>query len=363
MIGGGLAVLVIWYPFIEVIFMKLPNGYGSITKLSGNRRRPYAVRRMINGHQKYLAYFANVNDALAYLVELNKYPAILGSNITFADAYRFEMGERRKRIASVTAQNYDIAFKKCAEIHDKRLMDLTVTDLQSIIKTMSASGIRHPMQKKVRQVMHNVYRYAVKYQLIAPTADISHFIDIDPPKRKYRKKPFNTRQLNRVKAIADDREHTLSPMAMAIIMMCYSGPRPSEFPHVLKSDVKLKQRFYLIRESKTAAGRNRIVPINKKVLPYYEYWMSRNGVTLITDDDGQPLTYHQFLTRFRHVMDASRCHHTPHECRHTCATWLNNKGANKLATKRILGHAVQDVTDGVYTHPSVRQLRRAIDLL
>ena len=82
--------------------MKLPNGYGSITKLSGNRRRPYAVRRMINGHQKYLAYFANVNDALAYLVELNKYPAILGSNITFADAYRFEMGERRKRIASVT---------------------------------------------------------------------------------------------------------------------------------------------------------------------------------------------------------------------------------------------------------------------
>ena len=274
--------------------------------------------------------------------------------------YRFTQTILHSR---VTAQNYDIAFKKCAEIHDKRLMDLTVTDLQSIIKTMSASGIRHPMQKKVRQVMHNVYRYAVKYQLIAPTADISHFIDIDPPKRKYRKKPFNTRQLNRVKAIADDREHTLSPMAMAIIMMCYSGPRPSEFLHVLKSDVKLKQRFYLIRESKTAAGRNRIVPINKKVLPYYEYWMSRNGVTLITDDDGQPLTYHQFLTRFRHVMDASRCHHTPHECRHTCATWLNNKGANKLATKRILGHAVQDVTDGVYTHPSVRQLRRAIDLL
>lgn len=343
--------------------MKLPNGYGSITKLSGNRRRPYAIRRTIDGQQKYLAYFAAVSDALAYLVELNKCPAILGSDITFADAYRFEMAERRKRIADVTAQNYDIAFKKCAAIHNKRLMDLTVTDLQSIIKTMSASGIRHPMQKKVRQVMHNVYRYAVKYQLIAPTADISHFIDIDPPKRKYKKKPFNTRQLNRVKAIADNREHPLSPIAMAIIMMCYSGPRPSEFLHVLKSDVKLKQRFYRIRESKTAAGRNRIVPINKKVLPYYEYWMSRNGVTLITDEDGQPLSYHQFLTRFRHVMEASRCHHTPHECRHTCATWLDSKGANKLATKRILGHAVQDITDGIYTHPSLRQLRRAIDLL
>lgn len=177
--------------------MKMPNGYGSITKLSGSRRRPYAVRRTIDGRQKYLAYFADFNDALAYLVELNKCPAILGSDITFADAYRFEMAERRKRIANVTAQNYDIAFRKCAAIHDKRLTDLTVTDLQSIIKTMSATGIRHPMQKKVRQVMHNVYRYAIKYQLIAPTADISRFVDIDMPKRKYKKKPFNTRQLNR----------------------------------------------------------------------------------------------------------------------------------------------------------------------
>ena len=343
--------------------MKMPNGYGSITKLFGSRRRPYAVRRTIDGRQKYLAYFADFNDALAYLVELNKCPAILGSDITFADAYRFEMSERRKRIADVTAQNYDIAFKKCAAIHDKRLTDLTVTELQSIIKTMSASGIRHPMQKKVRQVMHNVYRYAIKYQLVAPTADISRFVDIDMPRRKYKKKPFNTRQLNRVRAIADNQADPLSPMAMAIIMMCYSGPRPSEFLRVLKSDVKLKQRFYRIRESKTAAGRNRVVPISKKVLPYYEYWMSCDGVTLITDDDGKPLTYHQFLTRFRRVMDASRCHHTPHECRHTCATWLDSKGANKLATKRILGHAVQDITDGIYTHPSLRQLRRAIDLL
>lgn len=343
--------------------MKLPNGYGSITKLSGNRRRPYAVRRTVDGKQKYFSYFAEFNDALAYLVELNKCPAIIGTDITFADAYYFEMAEHRKRIATVTAQNYDIAFKKCAPIHDKRLIDLTVAELQSIIKMMSVSGIRHPMQKKVRQVMHNVYRYAIKYQLIAPTADISHFIDIDPPKRKYKKKPFNTRQLNRVKAIADNRNHPLSPIAMTIVMMCYSGPRPSEFLHVLKSDVKLKQRFYRIRESKTAAGRNRIVPISKKVLPYYEYWMNRDGATLITDNNGQPFTYHQFLTRFRYVMDESHCHHTPHECRHTCATWLDSKGANKLATKRILGHAVQDITEGIYTHPSIRQLRRAIDLL
>lgn len=343
--------------------MKLPNGYGSITKLSGNRRRPYAVRRTINGCQKYLAYFADINDALAYLIELNKYPSVVGSDITFADAYRFEMSERRKRIANVTAQNYDIAFKKCALIHNKRLIDITVYDLQSIIKAMSASGIRHPMQKKVRQVMHNVYNYAIKYQIIPPTANISQFVDIDIPKRKYHKEPFNTRQLNRVRTIADDTSNPLSPWAMVVVMMCYCGIRPSEFISILKQDVKLKSRHFKVRDSKTAAGRNRLVPISRKVLAYYQYWMSQPGKTLIVNDDETPLSYCQMRKHFMSVMKAARCNHRMHECRHTCATWLDDKEANKLAIKRILGHATQDITDGVYTHKSLHQLKKAIGLL
>jgi site-specific recombinase XerD len=343
--------------------MKFPNGFGNITKLSGSRRRPFAVRKTFHGHQKYLAYFSSLSNALAYLVDINKAPNILGSDITFGDAYHFEMAERRKRISIVTAKNYDISFNYCSSITNKRLIDLTVSDLQSIIKSMSSRDIGHPSQKKARQVMHNVYRYAVKYQLLSSTADISRFVDIDPPHRKYKKRPFNTRQLNRVKAIADDYNNSLRRWAMCVVMMCYSGPRPSEFIHILKSDVKLKQRIFRIRDSKTAAGRNRIVPISRKTLPYYKYWMNHNGATLISDDAGNMLTYHKFLKLFKDVMKASNCNHRPHECRHTCATWLDAKGANKLATKRILGHAVQDITDGVYTHPSIRQLRRAIDLL
>ena len=145
--------------------------------------------------------------------------------------------------------------------------------------------------------------------------------------------------------------------------MCYSGPRPSEFINILASDVKLRNRTYKIRHSKTKAGQNRLVPISKKVRKYYEWWIAQGGKTLIVDDDGNPLNYCRFRRRFDKVMAAARCHHTPHECRHTCATWLDDKGANKIAIKRILGHAVQDITDGVYTHKNVRQLKKAIDLL
>lgn len=48
--------------------------------------------------------------------------------------------------------------------------------------------------------------------------------------------------------------------------------------------------------------------------------------------------------------------HTPHDCRHTGASLLDNAGANKLSRKRILGHSAQDLTDDVYTHKTIEQL-------
>lgn len=46
--------------------MKLPNGFGSIVKLSGRRRKPWAVRKKINGHYKYLGYFVTCEEALIF---------------------------------------------------------------------------------------------------------------------------------------------------------------------------------------------------------------------------------------------------------------------------------------------------------
>ena len=334
--------------------MKLPNGFGSIVKLSGNRRKPYAVRR----HGKYLAYFATHDEALIYLADVNKQPDIIGSELTFAEIYRLEMAEHTVKISSKTVNGYKSAFQHCKELWSMKLKDIKVSDLQAVIANF---GTGQPTQKKVRQIMHNVYRYAVKYQLISATADLSGYVDIDKLKKKYKKTPFNTRQLNRVKKIADS-DDVLAPWAKCIVMMCYCGTRPSEFLAILKADVKLKSRYFVVRDSKTEAGRNRMVPISKRVLSYYEWWLSQDGRTLVAMD-GKPVSYSRFLKLFYRVCDAARCKHKPHECRHTCATWLDDKGANKLSIKRILGHATTDITDGVYTHKSIAQLKKAIDLL
>lgn len=234
--------------------------------------------------------------------------------------------------------------------------ELKIGDLQAVIRDTRNAGAHYAMQKKVRQILHHCYTYVVKYEIISPTADISQYIDIDQHKVKYPKTPFNTRQINRVKKLGDK-------WAMAVLMMIYAGVRTSELLSVVKTDVKLRQRYFIVRESKTAAGRNRAVPISKKTLPFFEFWMQQPGKHLITNDDGSLLTYHQYRARFDAVMVASKCKHTPHECRHTCATMLDNAGANETAIKRILGHASQGVTKRVYTHKSLHELKKAIDLI
>lgn len=348
--------------------MKLPNGFGSIVKRTDKRRRkPYGVRKWIDGKQKMVGSFATYEEAIAYLVELNKDPSIYAINkITFGEAYELMAAERFPKIAPATADNYRVVYKYCASIKDKHLAELKVVDLQRIISNLSSAGIGYASQKKCKQLMSLIYVYAAKYDLISNKDDITKYIEIDKHVKVYAKEPFNTRQLGRVQKLISTN-HELADYARCIIMMCYCGCRPSEFLSIKRADVKLKQRVFMIRESKTEAGRNRQVPIHKKMLEYYTYFMEHKTATktttLIVDENGKPISYNKFRVAFAQVMAITKCKHTPHECRHTCATWLDNAGANDVATKKILGHACQGVTKGVYTHKTLHELKKAIDLL
>lgn len=69
--------------------MKLPNNYGSISKLSGNRRRPYMVRKSLNGTQMVIGYYDTKEKALQALAEYNRQPSELPkSNITLTTLYK-----------------------------------------------------------------------------------------------------------------------------------------------------------------------------------------------------------------------------------------------------------------------------------
>ena len=55
--------------------------------------------------------------------------------------------------------------------------------------------------------------------------------------------------------------------------------------------------------------------------------------------------------------------HTPYDCRHTLATRADNYNLNDLCIKLIMGHSVQDITKGVYTHKTPQQLVEEVNKL
>ena len=74
--------------------MKNPNGYGSVVKLSGNRRKPFEVRVNTRMDERYypvydvLGRFSDREDALIALAEYNKNPySVSDRGMTFSQIY------------------------------------------------------------------------------------------------------------------------------------------------------------------------------------------------------------------------------------------------------------------------------------
>lgn len=221
-----------------------------------------------------------------------------------------------------------------------------------MIYMMQVQVIAH--KKKARQVLHHMYSYAVKYEIIPPEKDISRYVDIDKDKKVYKKTIFNTRQIYKLFRASNNR------YAKMILMHMMLGTRPSEFLSIEKTDVKLRQRYLIIRESKTEAGRNRIIPLHKQTLPFWIEFLAENNKFIACDEHGIHLNYSRFRTKFdKTLIELNIKYHTPHECRHTLASLLNNVGANITASKRILGHASNDITEKHYTHKDLHQLKKS----
>jgi site-specific recombinase, phage integrase family len=74
--------------------MRNPNGYGSVIRLRGKRRKPFAVRITThwdsNGKQqyKYLGYYKTQKEANQQLFYYNEHPYNIDvQSITFAEVY------------------------------------------------------------------------------------------------------------------------------------------------------------------------------------------------------------------------------------------------------------------------------------
>ena len=134
--------------------------------------------------------------------------------------------------------------------------------------------------------------------------------------------------------------------ARFVIIQCYSGWRPDELVKLEKSNINLSEGF-MLGGSKTKAGKDRKVPIHSSIrdLIALEY-NSTSGPTLFSFSNYYAMIYKYNLMLKELGIDEK---HRPHDGRVTFVTMAKNSCLDEYAIKHIVGHAISDLTERVYT--------------
>jgi len=348
--------------------MRLPNGFGNISKLSGNRRKPWRARKtdgweIVNGKvkQKYINIGCYETKALALqaLAEYNANPYDLNYNtMTFEDLYDRWSDEYFEKITDKGISDYKAAFKTCQKIHKLKIQDIKLEHLQRVV---DESGKNTPTLKKVKILMGLMYDYAVKYEITnKDKRDMVGYVDISKPGNPNARdrSPFTKKQVEKIWKLSDSNEYMST-----VLMLIYSGLRIGELLDLKKTEVNLEERWFKIIESKTDAG-IRTVPIAEKVLPFFEHWMQKNDCEyLLSTPNGEHFEYRNYYDSYwqplMDILDMSS--HRPHDTRHTCVSFLTAAGVDERFIQKIVGHKGKNVTQVVYTHFEIQELIEAID--
>lgn len=341
--------------------MRLPNGYGSITKLSGKRRKPYAVKVTKEWTddgkqvQKYLGYYESRAKAIKALADYNEHPYDIDATAaTFAALYE-KWGKLTYTDHGEPVPNtYIAAYKRLPRLHDMPFVDIRARHIQG---ELDACELGYSTQKMMKTLCNKLFALAIDCELV--TVNYAKNVKLPPNEASRKHQPFDDDEL------AVLWQHTDDFSACVALVLCYTGFRPTELLRIRKENVHLDDRV-MFGGMKTAAGKNRAVPIAKKIFPIIERWMQTGGEYLVMDPrDGKPvLTYDRLRGRIWEPSDPLKLlprQHLPHDGRHTCATRLDDAGVNIKVTQLILGHRASDITRKVYTHKTYAQLIEAID--
>lgn len=346
--------------------MKLPNGYGGIHKLSGNRRKPWCARKTMGWEivddervrpvYKYIGYFKTKKEALQALAEYNANPyEIGGKEWTLGELYDEWSKRHFEKIKDVTSTTIACSWKALEPLHNVKVKDLNFGLLQDVF---DKSDKNRPTLIRAKSTLGQVLDYAVIHEYVGDgKRELIRHIEIRQENvNKLERTVFTADEIDTLWEISGDNKFYQIPL-----MLLYSGLRISELLDLKAENVHLKDGWFFVEKTKTAAG-VREVPIADKIMPFFESW--GNGEYFLENTRGNKLTYPAYLTRhWKPLMKKLSMEHSPHDTRHTFVSLLTERGADARIIKQLVGHASNGVTESVYTHINIESKRKVINML
>lgn len=360
--------------------LKLPNGFGSVSKLPGRRRKPWRVRKTAgwqdergNFRQMYIniGYYETRNEALQALALYNANPYDLHPDITFSQVYDRWSERKFEEISQSNINGYQAAYKLCSQIYDMPFPTIKLSHLQGII---DSSKKNYPTLKKLKVLFNQLFDYAVQNEIIGKDKHIVEYLKIGTPTKSDKHYRFTDEEINTIWRWSESNEYI-----QLILMLIYSGVRPGELFNLKKVNVNLEEKSFYIEKGKTANAARK-VPIHNKTLPFFVSWMQKNDSEyLITQLNGQkfrfdtnhsqytdsywkPLLSDMGILKYNNETGEQR-EHTPDDTRHTFTTlWKENK-LDEAMRRKIQGHSGKGIGEMVYTHFEFQKLSEELNKL
>lgn len=346
--------------------MRLPNGFGNVSKLPGNRRNSYRARITIGWkkdetgkqHQQYrtIGYYKTRKEAMIALSLYHNNPLEYDTiKPTFDTVYKRWSSEHYPKISDSNRRGYCSAYQNCTNIYHIPFSELRLVHLQSII---NQSNKNYPVLRRIKILFSQLFKYAIQNDICEK--DYSQFIDIAQFANR------NPNELQRFPFTWEEIEtlwkNSENPYVKVILMLIYSGCRISELLQLKKENVNLTEHYFYIAHAKTVSG-VRFVPIADVVFPFWKWWFhkSKSDYLIVTKDD-KFMQYRNFYeTYWKPMMKQLNMKHFPHDTRHTCVSLLSAIRTDEKIIRKIVGHKGKSVTEIVYTHYEMEELKKAIN--
>ena len=381
----------------EKKYRKRPNGAGTVTKLSGNRRKPFvakltATRNVLTGEYKQTTLgtfetFELANKALDLYYfyqdkEISKndikkaYPDIHKSIEklesvpvpTFKEIYDILREEKFQYEVSVASK--DSWFNNFKIFHNRKVDTISFVEMQEFFDELKENTNESTLVH-MKPLLKKIFKYAVRYNHIC--REDNFVVDIDTSIANNKTSVLNKRT-TRVFAIEEIKTLLDSDnvAAKTVLLFIFTGARPNELLNLDRSKIFLDVETeyngerhiidYMITGSKTDAGRDRVIPIHPIIKPIIlEFLKLYNYKTLFIPSTIKKNKVHYYRDNlFKEAMNIIGEAHIPYDCRHTFITLADEYGMNPTVTKRIVGHKMKDITYDTYTHTVKNKLYNEI---
>lgn len=349
---------------------KNPNGYGSVTKLSGNRRKPYWIKKTVGwnekGHPIYktIGYAETREEGNIMLAMYNHDPwNVDKAKITLRELFDLWKEKKSIKLAEGSQRTLRSAFKHLHKFYDHKYKEIKAYHMQ---ETIDFCGRGYSTQGSIKTLWGHLDDLAFEMDIINKRYSDLLTSEAIPETSRTR---FTDAEIEKVwnlyeKAQAGEdlgNPRVERELVDTVLILIYSGFRITELLQMKLEDVNLEEGTFF-GGIKTKAGKNRIVPIHSLIMSMVQRRIEHNKEYFI-EFNGKKMTGTTYRQKFAYIVGHLGMDKTPHETRHTLESLLDSAGANKKCIDLIMGHKSKDVGNRVYNHKTIQELKDAIELV